>query len=697
MSPMLMLAAALVVGSPGGVCRLSVDVDGEGAPIYSLIRGDMQVILPSRLGFETRKASFAGGFAIEGSERASFDEVWRPVWGEEDEIRDRHEELLVKFSNRTSGVKMNVRFRLFDDGLGFRYEFPNGAAGGSTESFLRVIAPIVEELTEFRLPCDPTAWWIPCDFESQEYDYNVTRASEIERTQSTVKLTGSAWDARGPKSAVQTALQLKYPNGLYVNIHEAACSDFATLNLDWDSGRNAFRALLTPSPDGSRGRLRPPCVTPWRTVIASDRATDILASRITLNLNEPCRIADTSWIKPCKYVGVWWEMMAGDRSWSPVPGHPELHPARTDNALRYIDFAAKYGFPTLLIEGWNIPYGARSADGRRNVASFSETYADVDFERIAAYAKEKGVSLCIHSETSAGVRAFERVADEHFDFVRSHGGNSVKMGYVAEIDPDGLYHYSQAMNDHYLFAVKKAAEHKVMVNQHEAVRPTGLCRTWPNLICNEAARGQEFDSFGHVNTFHTTVLPFTRLIGGPMDYTPGIVEPNLKSWNPKHPKTFMSSTVSRQLALYVVMASPLQMAADLPEHYERNQDLFEFIREVPVDWSKSIYLSAEPGDHVLTARRGKGTDDWYVGCSVGEKPYVAKFGLGFLKRGVTYWAKLWADSADASWNGNPKGHVISERKVTADDAFEVPCVAGGGFALAIRTDGGFGRTGDDGQ
>ena len=679
--PLGLVADRLTVDSPRATCRLTVDVDGEGRPVYSLERKGVTVVAPSRLGFEMTDRSLAKGFAIADSERKSFDATWKPVWGEEDEIRDCHEELLVRFENAKARTALNVRFRLFDDGLGFRYEFP--LAKGHT-SYLRIIWKIRDELTEFAIPGDPKVWWIPCDYESQEYDYEVTRASEIAATQKSKEISGSGWKARGPASAVQTALLMKCDNGLYVNLHEAACADFATLNLDYDSDRKSFKALLTPSPDGIRGRVTPPCVTPWRTVIVSDKATDILASRITLNLNEPCALADTSWIKPVKYVGVWWEMMAGGMSWAPVPGHPERHPARTANVKRYLDFASKYGFDALLIEGWNVPYGARSVDGTVNVRDFSSTYDDVDMEEIARYSREKGVALCLHSETSAGVRDFERLADAHYDYVAKHNATSVKLGYVAPVDPDGVMHYCQWMNNHYLYTVKKAAEHKIMVNQHEAVRPTGLCRTWPNLICNEAARGQEFDSFGHVNTFHTTVLPFTRLVGGPMDYTPGIVEPNLKLYNPHHRKTYMSSTVCRQLALYVVMPSPLQMAADIPENYEKNLDLFAFICDVPVDWSKSVYLSAEPGDHVLTARRGKGTANWYVGCSVGDKAYTATFKLDFLEPGRTYGAKLWADSADASWDKNPKGHVITEKLVTSQDTMTVPCAPGGGFALSLK-------------
>jgi len=671
---------ALKLASPAGTCALTFELTDDGAPTYALTCAGKAAVLPSRLGFTLKnRPALTNGFIVAKSTRAAHDETWRPVWGEEEQIRDRHNELHVDLVQKKTGRHLGIRFRLFEDGLGFRYEFAPTGYGVFPE-----IWTFTDECTRFALPGDPVAWWIPADFESQEYDYHETRVSAIEQTQRGEKISGSGWAARGPASAVQTALMIKYDNGLYVNLHEAACLDFATLYLDWKASENAFAALLTPSPDGTRGRMKGPFNTPWRTVICSTRAEDILASRITLNLNAPCALADTSWIKPVKYIGVWWEMMACGQSWSPIPGHPEMHAARTENVKRYIDFAAKHGIDALLIEGWNRPYGVWVAEKGVKTADFCTTYDDVDMDAIAAYARAKNVKLCLHSETSANWKDFERIIDSHYETMNRLNASSVKCGYVSEIDPDGLMHYSQTMNNHYNFCVRKAAEHRICVNQHEAVRPTGLCRTWPNLLANESARGQEFDSFGHVNTFHTTVIPFTRLIGGPMDYTPGIVEPNLKKKHPGHRKTFMSSTVCRQLALYVTMPSPLQMAADLPEHYEANLDLFEFIKEVPVDWSESRYLAAEPGRHILAARRGKGTDAWYVGCTAGDAGYDADFTLDFLPAGKTYRARIWKDGANAAWDKNPTAHAIETREVTAASRLTLHAASGGGFAISLH-------------
>ena len=588
---------------------------------------------------------------------------------------------------------MVICFRLFNDGLGFRYEFP--------QQQNLVYFTVVEEKSEFKMTGDHKAWWITGDYDTQEYNWMTTRLSEIGaaiKDPESGAVIGNS--SQTPvEDCVQTALQMKTDDGLYINLHEAACIDYPTMHLKYDAASLTFTSWLTPDAQGFKGHLQAPCTTPWRTVIVSDDAKGILASRITLNLNEPCKIEDTSWIKPCKYVGVWWEMICNKSSWAYTDELPSVqlgvtdfaktkpngrHAANTDYVKKYIDFAAEHGFDGVLVEGWNIGWEDWFGHQKDYVFDFVTPYPDFDVKAISEYAKSKGVYMIMHHETSGSIRNYERHLDAAYKFMNDYGYPAVKQGYVGDIVPRGEHHYGQWLNNHYLYTIKKAADYKIMVNAHEATRPTGICRTYPNWIGNESARGTEYESFGGNRVNHTTILPFTRLIGGPMDYTPGIFETDCSKLNPFN-NSKVRSTLVRQLALYVTLYSPLQMAADVIENYLPHMDAFQFIKDVPADWEKSVYLEAEPGEYVTIARKDKNSDNWFVGCSAAEAGHKSKLVLDFLEPGKKYTATIYADDikAGAHWDTNPKAYTITKKTVTSKTKLNLEAASGGGYAISI--------------
>ncbi|MBP3670323.1 MAG: glycoside hydrolase family 97 protein [Bacteroides sp.] len=717
LSVVAMLFCALIVNaqkltSPDGNLEMNFSLDGKGAPMYELSYKGKTVIKPSKLGLELKKedankhtdfewkevkdastldikTNLYDGFKIEKTEITSFDETWKPVWGEEKEIRNHYNQLAVTLAQPKNNRYIIIEFRLFNDGLGFRYDFPQQP---NLNYFI-----IKEERSQFAMTGDHKAFWIPGDYDTQEYDYTESRLSEIRGLMKEAITPNSSQTPFSP-TGVQTALMMKTDDGLYINLHEAALIDYACMHLNLDDKNMVFESWLTPDVNGDKGYMQTPCHTPWRTIIVSDDARDILASRITLNLNEPCKIEDTSWIKPVKYVGVWWEMITNKGSWAYTDDVASVklgetdytktkpngkHSANNENVKRYIDFAAEHGFDQVLVEGWNQGWEDWFGCSKDYVFDFVTPYPDFDVKMLNEYAASKGVKLMMHHETSSSVRNYERHMDKAYQFMVDNGYNSVKSGYVGDIIPRGEYHYGQWMNNHYLHAVKKAADYKIMVNAHEAVRPTGICRTYPNLIGNESARGTEYESFGGSKVFHTTILPFTRQIGGPMDYTPGIFETDCSKVNPENTSR-VRSTLVRQLALYVTMYSPLQMAADLPENYERFMDAFQFIKDVAIDWDESKYLEAEPGDYVTIARRAKGTNDWYVGCTADENGHQTKLALDFLEPGKKYEATIYADAKDASWDKNPQAYTITKKKVTNKTKLNLKAASGGGFAISIK-------------
>ena len=651
-----------------------------------------EVIAKSRLGFRLSDSGLYDWFEVADTLTSACDQTWEPVWGEESEIRDRHNELAVTLRQTSSDRLMVLRFRLFDDGLGFRYEFP---AQDRLTYFV-----ITDELTEFAMTGDHTAWWIPGDYDTQEYDYTRSRLSEISGLLGAA-ISDNLSQTIFSRTGVQTALQMKTDDGIYLNLHEAALVDYPAMHLELDDKAMVFKAHLTPDPNGDLAYMQTPCTTPWRTVIVSDDARDILASRITLNLNEPCKIEDTSWIRPCKYVGVWWEMITGKSSWSYTNDLKTVHidtddlssvrpngthGATTENVKKYSDFAAENGFDAVLVEGWNVGWEDWFGHMKERVFDFVTPYPDFDLEGIRDYAAAKGVKMIMHHETSASPRNYERQLDTAYRFMKEYGYDAVKSGYVGNIIPKGNNHYNQWMVNHYLHAVRKAADYRIMVNAHEAVRPTGLCRTWPNLIGNESARGTEYQAFGGSKPFHVTVLPFTRLVGGPMDYTPGIFEMDISKICPSN-HSHANCTIANQLGIYVVMSSPLQMACDLPENYMRFPDAFQFIKDVALDWSESRYLEAEPGEYVTVARKAKGTGQWFVGNVTGEKDHVSEIVFDFLEPGRTYVATVYADAEDADYRTNPQAYTVREYRCTSGSRFRQKAVEGGGYAISFREAG----------
>lgn len=685
------------VASPDGNLSVTFSLTAQGVPTYQVDYKGIAVIKPSTLGIELNEEnSLMDHFRVNKTSTSTFDETWKPVWGEEKEIRNHYNELFVEMEKPENGRFMNLRFRVYNDGVGFRYEFPQ-------QQYLPYFV-VKAEHTQFAMAGDYTSWWIPGDYDTQEYDYTESRLTEIRGLMKSA-ICDNASQMQYSPTGVQTSLQMKTDamdidgerRSLYINIHEAALVDYSCMHLDLDDKNLVFTSQLTPDAQGNMAHMQSPCHTPWRTVMVVDDARKVLASRLILNLNEPCKLADTSWIKPVKYIGVWWEMIGGGKAWSYTNDLPSVkigetdyskvkphgnHPANTANVKRYIDFAAKHGFSQVLVEGWNIGWEDWFGHSKDYVFDFQTPYPDFDFKGLNDYAHGKGVRLMMHHETSSSVRNYERHLDAAYRLMDKYGYNSVKSGYVGNIIPRGEHHYGQWMNNHYLYCVTEAAKHHIMVNAHEAVRPTGLCRTYPNLIGNESARGTEYESFQGNKPSHTTVLPFTRLQGGPMDYTPGIFEMDMSKVNPNS-HSHVNSTLARQLALYVTMYSPLQMAADLPEVYERFMDAFQFIKDVAIDWDESRYLEAEPGQYVTIARKAKGTNNWFVGCTSGENGHASKLALDFLEPGKQYVATVYADAPNAHYRTNPQAYTIRKGLVDAKTILRLKAAPGGGYAISI--------------
>ena len=684
------LTMAQQQSSPDGSVILSFSLKNDGTPSYKVTYKNKPVINESTLGFTLKKAEpLTNNFKVVDTKKSTFRETWKPVWGEESEILNHYNELLVSLEQNNTKRKMNIRFRVYNEGVGFRYEFP------SQKELTYFV--VEEELSQFAMTGDHTAWWIPGDYDTQEYDYMESKLSEIRGLMKEAVTENVSQFAFSP-TGVQTSLMMKTKDGLYINLHEAALVDYSLMNLNLDDKTFTFQSWLTPDAQGAKGYLMAPCHSPWRTIMVSDDARKILASRLILNLNEPCAIADTSWIKPVKYVGVWWEMITGKSSWSYTNDLPTIdlntvdytktkpngtHGATNENVRKYIDFAAKHGFDQVLVEGWNTGWEDWFGHKKDYVFDFVTPYPDFDLKALIDYAHSKGVKLMMHHETSGSTRNYERHMKAAYELMNKYGYNSVKSGYVGDILPVGEHHYSQSTINHYLYAIKEAAKYKIMVNAHEAVRPTGLCRTYPNMIGNESARGTEYEAFGGNKVFHTTILPFTRLQGGPMDYTPGIFETEMKYVNPNN-NSQIRTTLARQLALYVTMYSPLQMAADLPENYEKYADAFQFIKDVPVDWQKSVYLEAEPGRYITIARKDKHSNDWYVGCTAHEGGHISELLLNFLDKGKKYEATIYADAKDANWKTNPKAYTITKQKVNAKTKLKLTAAQGGGYAISIK-------------
>ena len=683
-------AAAQQQTSPDGNVVLSFSLKADGTPTYKMTYKGKPVINESTLGFTLKKDEpLTNHFKVVSDSKSTFKETWEPVWGEEKEILNHYNELFVQLKQDKTNRLMNIRFRVYNEGVGFRYEFP-------TQKELTYFV-IAEENTQFAMTGDHTAWWIPGDYDTQEYDYNESKLSEI-RGLMKQSMTDNVSQYVFSPTGVQTALMMKTKDGLYINLHEAALVDYALMNLNLDDKNFIFQSWLTPDAKGDKGYLYTPTKTPWRTVMVSDDARNILASRLILNLNDPCALADTSWIKPVKYIGVWWEMITGKSSWAYTDDLPTIkldevdytkvkpngtHAANNDKVRHYIDFAAKHGFDQVLVEGWNVGWEDWFGHRKDYVFDFVTPYPDFDIKALNDYAHAKGVKLMMHHETSGSTRNYERHMKAAYELMNKYGYNSVKSGYVGDILPIGEHHYSQSTINHYLYAIKEAAKHKIMLNAHEAVRPTGLCRTYPNLIGNESARGTEYEAFGGNKPFHTTILPFTRLQGGPMDYTPGILETEVKNVNPNNTSQ-VRSTLAKQLALYVTMYSPLQMAADLPENYERFADAFQFIKDVPVDWQESVYLEAEPGRYITVARKDKHSDNWYIGNTSNENGHTSELLLNFLDKNKKYEATIYADAKNADWQTNPKAYTITKQKVNAKTKLKLTAAKGGGYAISIK-------------
>lgn len=686
------LGATEVLTSPDGRLQLSFDLTADGTPTYKMDYNNKPVIATSRLGLELKnQKSLLDGFKMERVSRSSFDETWQPVWGEQSSIRNHYNEMAVCLSQPDDNGhlrEMIVRFRLYDDGVGFRYEWP------AQDNF--TYFTIKEERTEFAMTGDHTAYWIPGDYDTQEYDYTISRLSEVREKMPAVKFSYNVSSTVFSDTGVQTSLQLKTDDGIYLNIHEAACVDYSTMHLNLDEKRMVLTSWLTPDARGNKGYLMAPCHSPWRTVMVTSTATAALDSKLILNLNEPCKLEDTSWIHPTKYMGVWWEMIVGKSSWAYSNASAVnldsiyyktmkpngIHGANNDNVKRYIDFAAENGFDQLLVEGWNIGWEDWFGHEKDYVFDFVTPNPDFDIAMLNDYAHSKGIKLMMHHETSGSLRNYERHLDAAYSLMNKYGYDAVKSGYVGNMVPRGEYHYGQWANNHYLYCVKEAAKHKIMVNAHEATRPTGLCRTYPNLVGNESARGTEYQQSAGIMPHHVTILPFTRLQGGPMDYTPGIFCMDVSKLNPEN-HGHVNATLCNQLALYVTLYSPLQMAADVPENYMRYADAFRFIKDVAVDWDESRYLAAEPGEYIIAARREKGGQRWFVGGVTNEDARTMTVDFSFLTKGQKYMATIYADAKDADYETNPEKYVISRRVVTAKDKEKIFMARGGGFAISL--------------
>lgn len=690
--------AAQTVSSPNGAISVSFSLADGGRPTYEMTYKGRPVVKPSHLGLELAKdkhatkgfaeTSLMDGFTESHSEVSSFDETWKPVWGETATIRNHYNELLVSLSQDHTGRQMNIRFRVYDDGMGLRYEFPQ------QDSLVYFI--VKEEHTQFAMTGDHTAWWLPGDYDTQEQETQESRLSEIRaRFHDAVNWSNSSV-ANFSETGVQTSLQMKSQDGLYINIHEAALVNYPAMHLNLDDKHMVFESWLTPDATGNKAYVQVPFNTPWRTVMVSDDARDMLSSNLILNLNEPCKIEDTSWIHSTKYCGVWWEMIVGKSSWNYTDDLPSVdiykvdwnhvrpngrHAANTENVKRYIDFAAKNGLQEVLVEGWNIGWEDWANRWKWDVFDFVTPYPDFDIQYLNEYAHSKGVKLMMHHETSSSTINYERHLEDALNLMNRYGYDAVKTGYVGDIIPRGDFHFSQSMVNHYQYVVEQAAKHHVMVNGHEAVRPTGLCRTWPNLVGNESARGTEYEAFGGSAPSHTVILPFTRLQGGPMDYTPGILETQLSTWSDN--PSWVRTTLCGQLALYLTMYSPLQMAADLPENYEKYDDAFQFIRDVATDWDDSRYLEAEPARYITVARKAKGTDRWFIGGKCNEDGHQSDLRLDFLDKGKKYVCTVYADAKDADYEKNPKAYTITCRTVKQGDRLRLKMAPGGGFAVSL--------------
>lgn len=676
--------------SPNGKFVMEFTLLNDGTPSYSLNYKSKAVVKSSKLGLELKndKKSLLNDFTVIDTKTATFDENWKPVWGEVAFIRNHYNELAVTLNQKETDRQIVIRFRLFDDGLGFRYEFP------SQKNLTYFV--IKEERTQFAMTGDHTAFWIPGDYDTQEYDYTTSKLSEIKglsEKATTANVSQKSFSTTG----VQTSLMLKTADGLYINLHEAALINYSCMHLNLDDKNMVFESWLTPDAKGDKGYMQAPNHSPWRTIIVSDDAREILASKMTLNLNEPSKIEDTSWIKPIKYVGVWWEMITGKSSWAYTDEFPTVqlgvtdfskakpngkHGANNTNVKKYIDFAAKNGFDAVLVEGWNEGWEDWFGHSKDYVFDFLTPYPDFDVKGLHEYAKSKGIKMIMHHETSGSVRNYERHMDKAYQFMKDNGYDAVKSGYVGSIIENGGNHYNQFMNNHFQYAIEKAADYKIMVNAHEAVRPTGISRTYPNLIGNEAARGTEYQSFGGSKPNHVTVLPFTRLVGGPMDYTPGIFEMDLSKLNPDN-NSHVNSTIANQLALYVTMYSPLQMAADTPENYDRFPDAFQFIKDVAVDWTDSKYLEAEPGQYVTVARKAKVTNNWFIGNVNGDTSRTSTIKFDFLEKGKKYVATIYADAKDAHYKTNPQLYTIRKMTITNKSKLKQLSAPGGGYAISI--------------
>ena len=689
-------ASAQTVTSPNGNVSVKFYLQ-DGRPTYEMTYKKKEVIRPSHLGLELAKDKHASngaaeqdlmdGFTVKDTKTATFDETWRPVWGETATIRNHYNELAVTLNQASMQRDIRIRFRVYDDGMGLRYEFPQ-------QQKLNYIV-VKEEHTQFAMTGDHTAYWIPGDYDTQEYEHVISKMSEIRSKMKDAVTENSSQTTFSP-TGVQTSLQLKTQDGLYINLHEAACVNFPTMHLNLDDKNMVFESWLTPDATGMKGYVQTPFNTPWRTVIVSDDARDMLSSNLILNLNEPCKIEDTSWIHPTKYCGVWWEMIAGGKQWSYTNDLPSVHldsidyskcrphgqhAANTENVKRYIDFAAKNGLQEVLVEGWNIGWEDWFGHYKDYVFDFLTPYPDFDIDYLNKYAHSKGVKLMMHHETSASTINYERHLEKAYELMNKYGYDAVKSGYVGDIIPRGDYHYSQSTNNHYLYCIKEAAKHHIMVNAHEASRPTGLCRTWPNLVGNESARGTEYEAFGGSAPYHTLILPFTRLQGGPMDYTPGIFVTKLSEWCSN--KSYVHTTLCGQLALYLTMYSPLQMAADLPENYEKYDDAFQFIRDVAADWDDSRYIEAEPAKYITVARKAKGTDNWFIGGKCDADGHKSTVKLDFLDKGRKYDCAIYQDAPDADYEKNPSAYVITHRTVKRGDVLKLTQARGGGFAVSL--------------
>lgn len=684
--------------SPNGKVVVGFGID-NGRPYYTVQYGTKDVIKKSFLGLELAKSKHASkgmeetnlmdGFEITETQKTSFDETWKPVWGETSEIRNHYNEMLVHLLQPKNNRKIMVRFRVYDDGVGFRYEFPQ-------QKELNYFV-IKEEHTQFAMAGDHKAWWLPGDYDTQEQETQESKLSEIRnRFREAVNWNNSTVSVFS-ETGVQTSLQMKSNDGLYINLHEAACVNYPTMHLNLDDKNMVFESWLTPDATGMKGYMQTPCETPWRTIIVSDDARDMLSSNLILNLNEPCKIEDTSWIHPTKYIGVWWEMIVGKNSWNYTDEFPSVqlgktdyskakpngrHGATTENVKKYIDFAAENGIDQVLVEGWNIGWEDWYGHSKDYVFDFVTPYPDFDIDYLNKYAHEKGVKLMMHHETSSSTQNYERHLEAAFNLMNKYGYDAVKTGYVGDIIPRGEHHFSQSMNNHYMHVIKEAAKHHIMVNAHEAVRPTGLCRTYPNMVGNESARGTEYEAFGGSRPDHTVILPFTRLQGGPMDYTPGILETQLKTWSDN--QNYVHTTLVGQLALYLTMYSPLQMAADLPENYKKFNDAFQFIKDVPCDWSQSIYLEAEPADYITVARQDKNSNDWYIGGKCDENGHKSVLKLDFLDKDYVYDCTIYADAKDADYKNNPKAYKITHKEVKKGDVLKLTMAPGGGFAISLK-------------